>query len=223
MQLISRFNKGIRFLFCVIDIYIKYAWAKDKKGSIIVNAFQKIIDDLKLKPNNIWADKESEFYNRSMKSCLEKYDIEMHSTHNEGKSAVVKRLIRTLKSKIYKYMTWVSKNVYIDKLDDIVDEYNNTYHRTIKMKPVDVMSGNYNEYNVNSKDKLETLWLFSIETNISQLEKKTVDCENLFFKALANGQYQKVIYGSTKLFMADHLLNALHEKVNDLSLKVGQM
>ena len=71
--------------------------------------------------------------------------------------------------------------------------------------------------------KLETLWLFSIETNISQLEKKTVDGENLFFKALANGQYQKVIYGSTKLFMADHLLNALHEKVNDLSLKVGQM
>ena len=55
------------------------------------------------------------------------------------------------------------------------------------------------------------------------MEKKTVDGENLFFKALANGQYQKVIYGSTKLFMADHLLNALHEKVNDLSLKVGQM
>ena len=53
--------------------------------------------------------------------------------------------------------------------------------------------------------------------------KKTVDGENLFFKALANGQYQKGIYGSTKLFMADHLLNALHEKVNDLSLKVGQM
>ena len=108
---------------------------------------------MKLKPNNIWVDKGSEFYNRSMKSCLEEYDIEMHSTHNEGKSAVVKRLIRTLKSKIYKYMTWVSKNVYIDKLDDIVDEYNNKYHRTIKMKPVDVISGNYNEYNVNSNDK----------------------------------------------------------------------
>ena len=62
----------------------------------------------------------------------------MYSTHNEGKSVVDERFIRTLKNKIYKYMTSVSKNVYTDKLDDIVDEYNNTYRRTIKMKPVDV-------------------------------------------------------------------------------------
>ena len=60
----------------------------------------------------------------------------MYSTHNEGKSVVAERFIRTLKSKIYNYMTSISKNVYIDKLDDIVDEYNNTYHLTIKMKPI---------------------------------------------------------------------------------------
>ena len=62
----------------------------------------------------------------------------MYSIHNEGKSVAAKRFIRTLKTKIYKYMTSVSKNVYIDKLDDIVGEYNNTCHRTIKMKSVDV-------------------------------------------------------------------------------------
>ena len=62
----------------------------------------------------------------------------MYSMHNEGKSVVAERLIRTLKTKIYKYMTSVSKNVYIDKLDDIVNECNNTYHRAIKIKPVDV-------------------------------------------------------------------------------------
>ena len=77
----------------------------------------------------------------------------MYSTHSEGKSVVAERFIRTLKSKMYKYMTSISKNVYIDKLDDIVNEYNNKYHRTIKMKPVDVKSGNYVEYNVNSNDK----------------------------------------------------------------------
>ena len=126
---------------------------------------------MKLKPNNIWVDKGSEFYNRSMKSYLEKYDIEMHSTHDEGKSTVLKRLIRTLKSKIYKYMTAVSKNVYIDKLDDIVDEYNNTYHRTIKMKPVDVMSGNYNEYNVNSNDKNPK---FQVGENITISKDKNI-------------------------------------------------
>ena len=73
-----------------------------------------------------------------MKSWLEKNDIKMYSPHNEGKSVVAERFIRTLKKKIDKYMTLVSKNVYIDKLDDIVNKYNNTYHNTIKMKPIDV-------------------------------------------------------------------------------------
>ena len=74
----------------------------------------------------------------------------MYSTHNEGKSVVAERFIRTLKTKIYKYIY----NVYIDKLDDIVDEYNNTYHRTIKMKPVDVKDNTYIDFKkeVNDKD-----------------------------------------------------------------------
>ena len=67
----------------------------------------------------------------------------MYSTHNEGKSVVAERFIKTLMNKIYKYMTSVSKNFYIDKLDDIVNEYNNTYHRTIKMKPIDVKDNTY--------------------------------------------------------------------------------
>ena len=81
--------------------------------------------------------------NRSLKSWLEKNDIEMYSMHNEGKSVAAERFIRTLKKKTYKYMTSISKNVYIDELDDIVDKYNNTYHITIKMKPVDVKSNKY--------------------------------------------------------------------------------
>ena len=72
-----------------------------------------------------------------------KDDTEMYSIHNEGKSVVAERFIRTLKTKIYKYITSISKNVYIDKLNDIVKEYNNTYHRTIKMKPVDVKDNTY--------------------------------------------------------------------------------
>ena len=70
-----------------------------------------------------------------MKSLLEKSEIEMYSAHNEGKSVVAERFIRNLK-----YMTSISKNAYIDKLDDIVNKYNNTYHNTIKMKPIDVKS-----------------------------------------------------------------------------------
>ena len=78
-----------------------------------------------------------------MKSWLEKNAIEMYSTHNEGKSVIAERFIRTLKSKIYKYMTSLSKNVYIDKLDGILNKYNNTYHSAIKMKPVDVKVSTY--------------------------------------------------------------------------------
>ena len=98
MQLISKFNKGIRFLLCIIDIYSKYAWVillKDEKGVTNTNAFQKFLDELKRKPNKIWINKGSEFYNRSIKSCLETNDIEMYSTRNEGKSVLVERFIRT--------------------------------------------------------------------------------------------------------------------------------
>ena len=132
MQLIRKFNKGFRFfLLCVIDIFSKYTRIvslKDKKGSSIVNTFQKILDKSGRKPNKIWVDKGSEFYNNSFKKWLKDNDIEMYSIHNEEKSVVAERFIRTLKNKIYKYMTSVSKNVYIDKLDDIVREYNNKYH-----------------------------------------------------------------------------------------------
>ena len=79
----------------------------------------------------------------------------MSSIHNEGKSVVAERFIRTLKTKIYKYVTSISKNVYIDKLDDIVNECNNTYHRTIKMKPVDVKCNTYiDSMQLNSSKKI---------------------------------------------------------------------
>ena len=78
----------------------------------------------------------------------------MYSTYNEGKSVVGDRFIRTLKNKVFKYMTAISKNVYFDMLDDIVDKYNNTVHKTIKMKPIDVTDDSYAEYNedFNKKD-----------------------------------------------------------------------
>ena len=77
----------------------------------------------------------------------------MYSTHNERKSVVAERFIRNLKSRVYKYMTSISKSVYIDQLDDIVSEYSNTYHRTIKMKPIDVKNNTYIDFNkkVNRK------------------------------------------------------------------------
>ena len=140
MQLISEYNKGIRYLLCAIDLFSKYAFVvalKDKKGATIANTFQSILDNSKRKPNKIWTDQGSEFYNTYFTKCLNDNNIEMYSTNHKGKSVVAERFIKTLENIIYKHMTTISKNVYFNVLNDTVDEYNNTYHRTIKMKPID--------------------------------------------------------------------------------------
>ena len=94
MQLISKYNKGSRYLLCAIDLLSKYTFVvplKDKKGATIVNAFQSILDNSKRKPNKIWTDQGSEFYNTHFKKWLKDNNIEMYSLHNEGKSVVAER------------------------------------------------------------------------------------------------------------------------------------
>ena len=141
MQSLSKKNKSIKYLLCAIDFYSKYAFViplKDKKGISIVNRFNKIIKQSNRKPNKIWVDQGGEFYNNVFKKRLSSNNIIMHSAYNEGKSVVAERFIGTLKNKLYKHVTATGKNIYYDVLDDIVNEYNNTKHSNIKMKPKDV-------------------------------------------------------------------------------------
>ena len=123
---------------CAIDLFCKYAQVvplKDKRRITIVNVFQKIISKGR-KPNRIWVDQGGEFYNWLFNRFFKINSIEIYSTYNEGKSIVAERFIRTLKNKISKHMTTVSKNIYFDVLDDIVNKYKNTVHGKIKMKPL---------------------------------------------------------------------------------------
>ena len=148
MQLLSKFNKGIRFSLCVIDIFSKYAFVvplKDKKGVSIVNTFQSILDKSERKPNKIWVDQGGAFYNHNFKKWLANNDVSIYSTYNERKSVVAER---------FKHMTTVSKNVYYDVLDAIVKKYNNTRHSTIKMKPIDVKGNTYinTDKKISNKD-----------------------------------------------------------------------
>ena len=133
---------------CAIDLFSKYAWVaslKGKRGITIVNAFEKIISK-GCKPNKIWVDQGGEFYNNFFKRFLRINNIEIYSTYNERKSVLAQRFIRALKNKIFQHMAAVSKNVYFDLLDDIVNKYNNTVHRTIKKKPIYVTFDSYTEY-----------------------------------------------------------------------------
>ena len=144
MKAFSKFNKGFNFLLLVIDIFSKYGWIiplKDKTGKSVASALKTIFKERK--PGKMWVDKGKEFYNKDVKDL-----IELYSTENEEKSSVVERWIRTMKEKMWKYFTDNNTNTYIDILPDLVKNYNNTRHSSIKMTPVEA-----------SKDKNEfTVW-----------------------------------------------------------------
>ena len=158
MQSLSKYNNGITYLLCAIDLFSKYAWVvplEDKRGISIVNFIvnAKNLDSSNRKPNKTWVDQDGEFYNKLFKRFLKINNTEMYWTYNEEKSVVAERFIKTLKNNFFKHMKAVSKNVYFDVLDDVVNEYNNTVHRIIKMKRVDVKSDCYAEYNEDSNKK----------------------------------------------------------------------
>ena len=170
---LSRKNKGIKYLLCVIDLYSKYAFViplKDKKGISILNAFDKIIKQYNRKPNKIWVDQGGEFYNNIFKKWLSDNDIIMYSTYNEGKSVVAERFIRTLKSKLYKHMIAIGKNLYYDVLDDVVNKYNNTKNGTIKMKPIDVRDNNNKRVYIDEHNKKRSRFKVGDRVRISKFK-----------------------------------------------------
>ena len=145
MELIGWLNKEIWFLLCVINVFSKYAWViplKDKKSITITKTCQNILVESNCRLKKIWVDKCNEF---TMNQWNDSFQI---ITHNGGKSVVTENFNRTLKNKIYKNVTSIWKNAYIDNSDDIVNKYNNTNHRAMKMKPVNVK-----DVNVKSNDK----------------------------------------------------------------------
>ena len=186
MQSLSKYNKGIKYLLCAIDFFSKYAWLdplKDKKETSIVNALQKIISKER-KPNKIWFNQGSEFYNQSFKDFLKINNIEMYSAFNEGKSVVAERFIRTLKNQIFKHMRTTFKNVYFDVLDDIVNKYNNTIHRTTKMKPIEATDDSFAEYNEES-NKRNPKFKFDNHVRISKYK-------NIFTKGYAHNWSEEI-------------------------------
>ena len=133
MQVFSKFNRGIKYLLAVIDVFSKYGYLiplKDKTGKSVASALKTIFEERK--PEKMWVDKGKEFYNKDVKEL-----IELYSTENEEKSCVVERWIRTIKERMWKYFTDNNTSVYIDIVPDLVEDYNNSRHSSIKMTPVE--------------------------------------------------------------------------------------
>ena len=135
MQSFAKHNNGVKYLLNVIDVFSKYAWSipiLDKTGNSIVNAFDKIIKQSNRKPDKLWVDQGSEFFNRVMDNWLKNNNIERYTTYNEGKAVVVERFNRTIKTKMWKYFSANNTYNYISVLDELIRKYNNSHHRSIK-------------------------------------------------------------------------------------------
>ena len=139
MQKFAKLNRGYRYLLTCIDIFSKYSWViplKDKKGITIKNALQKIFKERK--PKFLWTDKGKEFYNKQVQDLLNENNIKLYSTNNsEIKSSVVERFNRTFKNMMYKKFTENNNTIFYNILDELVNNYNNKYHSTIKMTPIE--------------------------------------------------------------------------------------
>jgi len=132
MQSFAKDNDGVKYLLTVIDVFSKYGWIvplNDKSGKSTAAGFMKIFTSGR-KPGKVWVDKGREFYNTDVKKL-----VELYSTENEEKSCVVERWNRTMREKMFKYFTANSTRRYIDVLNEMVNNYNNTRHSSIKMTP----------------------------------------------------------------------------------------
>lgn len=162
----AKCNKNYRYILIVIDVFSKYVWAvplKSKSGEDVTQAMREILVTDNRIPINLQTDMGKEFYNSKFQELMKKYNIRHYSTYSSKKSSVVERVNRTLKSMMYKKFSINGSFRWYNLLDDIVRKYNNTRHRTIHMKPIDV-----NEK--NEKMLLKTVYSYPTIT-YSQLPK----------------------------------------------------
>jgi len=158
-------NNSTKYLLTIIDVLSKYAWVvplKDKTGKTLTEAFEPIIS--KIKPKLLQVDKGTEFYNKTFEDMLTKYNVKMFSTNSDKKAQIVERFNRTLRLRMGKLIDAQNSFRYIDNLQDLVDNYNNTIHSTIKLKPVDaikpenydlLIANYYKNFPINNKTTFE--------------------------------------------------------------------
>lgn len=144
MQQLARYNNGYKYILTVIDILSRFAWArplKSKQGREVADAFVNILEEGRI-PKRIQSDQGKEFENGNVQNVMQAHDIELFSVKSAYKAAMVERFNRTLKTKIWRFFT--AKNTYrwVGELSNFVHAYNNSIHRSIKMKPSDVTAEN---------------------------------------------------------------------------------
>ena len=222
MQKFAKLNKGYRYLITCIDIFSKFAWViplKDKKGITIKNALEKIFKQRK--PKFLWTDRGTEFYNKQVQDLLNENNIKLYSTNNsEIKSAVIERFNRTFKNMMYKKFTENNNTIFYNILDELVNNYNNKYHSTIKMTPIEG-SKKINEkkikniYNFEKTSKLGKFKIgdrvrISLEKNIFEKSYETNWTEEIF--EIYDIKYSNVPYYYLKDLNNEKLQGSFYEQ-----------
>ncbi len=140
MTAYSKENANNKYLLTCIDVFSKYAWAralKNKSGVEVTKAFKSILEEGRV-PKKLQTDKGTEFFNKHFQDLMKKHDVHHFATATDLKASVVERFNRSLKSRMWRFLTATNSQRYIDVLQDIMQGYNTSYHRSIKMRPVDV-------------------------------------------------------------------------------------
>ena len=222
MQKFAKLNKGYRYLLTCVDIFSKFAWViplKDKKGITIKNALEKIFNERKSK--FLWTDRGKEFYNKQVQDLLNENNIKLYSTNNSKiKSAVVERFNRTFKNMMYKKFTENNNTIFYNILDELVNNYNNKYHSTIKMNPIEG-SKKINENKIRNiynfeitkkpgKFKIGDRVRISLEKNIFEKSYETNWTEEIF--EIYDIKYSNVPYYYLKDLNNEKLQGTFYEQ-----------
>ena len=222
MQKFAKLNKRYRYLITCFDIFSKFAWViplKDKRGITIKNALEKIFN--KRKPKLLWTDRGTEFYNKQVQDLLNENNIKLYSTNNsEIKSSVVERFNRTFKNIMYKKFTENNNTIFYNILDELVNNYNNKYHSTIKMTPIEA-SKKVNENKIKNiynfektkkpgKFKIGDRVRISLEKNIFEKGYETNWSEEIF--VIYDIKYSNVPYYYLKDLNNEKLQGTFYEQ-----------
>ena len=222
MQKFAKLNKGYRYLLTCIDIFSKFAWViplKDKKGITIKNALEKIFN--KRKPKFLWTDNGKEFYNKQVQDLLNENNIKLYSTNNsEIKSAVIERFNRTFKNMMYKKFTENNNTIFYNILDELVNNYNNKHHSTIKMCPIEGSKKinqkkikniyNFEKTKKPGKFKIGDRVRLSLEKNIFEKSYETNWTEEIF--EIYDIKYSNVPYYYLKDLNNEKLQGTFYEQ-----------
>ena len=220
MQKFAKLNKGYRYLLTCIDIFSKYSWViplKDKKGINVKNALQKIF--IQRSPKFLWTDRGTEFYNKQVQDLLNENDIKLYSTNNsEIKSSVIERFNRTFKNMMFKKFTENNNTIFYNIIDDLVNEYNNKYHSTMKMSPIEgskkinekKIRNIYNFDIIKKPGKFKIGDRLSLEKNIFEKSYETNWTEEIF--EIYDIKYSNVPYYYLKDLNGEKIKGSFYEQ-----------